>query len=214
MISCLVPAYNEEKNIVEMLRAVKSAGIFDEIIVINDGSEDLTAFLIEKEGGVVFINLPKNLGKGGAVWAGIKQACGEIIVMLDADLVGITRKSLEKLIEPVQSGRADVCVGVINSGGERPFIDFAQKNLHFLSGQQAFLRELVLDAEKIKDSRFGVELELRDHFKRKQAKIEKIVLHNIKHLLKEEKMGVRKGFAKRLKMYWEVVASFFIVLFR
>ena len=82
-----------------------------------------------------------------------------------------------------------------------------------LSGQQAFWRHLVADAEHIKDKRFGLEPYLRDHFRSKGVRIETIKLAGITHLLKEQKMGLAKGFVKRIKMFKEIAVSVILLLF-
>jgi glycosyltransferase involved in cell wall biosynthesis len=79
----VLPAYNEEKNIAEVIKSVKSAGDY-EIIVVDDGSKDRTAPIARKL-GVVCVSLGKNRGKGYACVTGAKLASNENIVFIDAD---------------------------------------------------------------------------------------------------------------------------------
>jgi polyisoprenyl-phosphate glycosyltransferase len=201
-VSCIIPAYNEEKTIEEVVKKVKESMIFDEVIVINDGSIDRTFEILKKERGIIFVDLEHNVGKGGAVWRGLQCATGEIIVMLDADLVGIEKEHLEKLLKPILDGKCDVCIGVIQHK-KRWWMSFSQMALSNLSGQQAFWRHLIDDAD-IKDTRFGVEIALRNHFKKKGAKTIKIFLPGVGHLMKEQKMGIEEGLRHRGKMFKEV----------
>lgn len=201
-ISCLIPAYNEELTIKKVLEDVKSSGVFDEIVVVNDGSTDRTYTILKNEKDIVFIDLEHNVGKGGAVWAGLRKATGDIIVMLDADLIGIKKEHLNRLLDPVLSGKADVCVGIIQHK-KRWWMSFSQFVSSDLSGQQAFRKALVEDAN-IKDTRFGVEIALKNHFKKKGAKTIKIFLRGVGHLMKEQKMGLEEGLKHRGKMYKEV----------
>ncbi|MBI4043478.1 MAG: glycosyltransferase family 2 protein [Candidatus Diapherotrites archaeon] len=83
--SIIVPAYNEEAGIVEVInrcRAVCQAG--DEIVVVDDGSKDKTAELAQKAGARV-VKLEKNRGKTRALREGFSVAKNEVIVTIDAD---------------------------------------------------------------------------------------------------------------------------------
>jgi len=201
-ISCIIPAYNEEKTVYGVVEAVKGSGLFDEIIVISDGSTDMTPAILRKVPGIDFIDLEHNIGKGGAVWHGLQRATGEIIVMLDADLIGVSKEHLEKIINPLKNEGVHVCVGIIQHK-KKAWVSFMQRAGSVLSGQQAFFKYLVEDAD-IKDARFGVEVALKNHFKKKNARIKKVFLPGVSHLMKEQKMGFEEGLKHRGKMYKEV----------
>lgn len=87
-LSIIIPAYNEEKTITEIIKRVKEAevGLEKEIIVVDDASKDNTADILRQLEGVKALILDKNSGKGGALKAGIKEASGEIVIFQDADL--------------------------------------------------------------------------------------------------------------------------------
>lgn len=112
----IIPAYNEEKNIVKTVSAVeeyrKNCGFELDYIVINDGSKDNT-YLVCKENNINCINLIRNLGIGGAVQTGYKLADiknYDIAVQYDGDGQHDIN-SLENLIEPIILGQADFTVG-------------------------------------------------------------------------------------------------------
>ncbi len=209
-ISCIIPAYNEEKTVIKVINSVKKSRVFDEIIVVNDGSEDKTAEVLSREKGIIFINLPRNVGKGGAVWHGIQNATGEIIVMIDADLIGLTKLHFRKLINPLLNNESDVCIGIIRHKKQR-FRSLAQKVGSDLSGQQAFFKKDIMGAD-IKSSKFGLEITLKNHFKKKNLRIKKLSLDGVIHVMKEEKMGFKQGFVARMKMYREFIAAIFVIL--
>src|SRR3989344_5044784 len=101
-LSIIIPVFNEEKTILEILKRVKEVKIpgFDkEILVINDGSTDTTSFRIKNSkfiGKIKFIEQIKNQGKGTAVKKGTESATGEYIIIQDADLE-YDPKDIEKL---------------------------------------------------------------------------------------------------------------------
>jgi glycosyltransferase involved in cell wall biosynthesis len=81
--SVILPAYNEEKNIGKVLKAVKAAGRY-EIIVVDDGSTDATGDIARKHGCKV-LRFDRNIGKGYACRAGAKIASHENLVFMDSD---------------------------------------------------------------------------------------------------------------------------------
>jgi len=81
-ISVIIPAYNEEKRIGKVLQRIPE--FVDEVIVVDDGSNDRTSEVARKF-GVEVIRLERNEGKGKAMSEGIKAANGDIIVFMDAD---------------------------------------------------------------------------------------------------------------------------------
>ena len=90
-LSIIIPAFNEEKTIIELLNKVnevKIDGVEKEIIVIDDFSSDNTLSLLEKHNFLYqkLIKLQKNSGKGSAVKKGLFSATGDYILFQDADL--------------------------------------------------------------------------------------------------------------------------------
>jgi glycosyltransferase involved in cell wall biosynthesis len=118
MISVILPAYNEENKIGDVINETVKAldRITDswEIIVVDDGSKDLT-FAIAKEfakndGRVRAISYGKNMGKGFALKYGFEHSRGDLIVFMDADL-DLHPKQIKKFIEIMEKEKADVVVG-------------------------------------------------------------------------------------------------------
>ena len=105
-----IPAFNEEKNIAKMI--VKLKKIYDEIIVCNDGSADLTGEIAENLGAIV-INHKQNLGYGAGINSILKKSKEidtDILVTFDAD--GQHKvEDVKKVIEPIKNGDADLVIG-------------------------------------------------------------------------------------------------------
>lgn len=83
-LSIIIPAFNEELTIADVVKKVRSLFPDTEIIVINDGSEDNTARIAQDAGAIVF-NHPYNIGNGAAIKSGIRTATGEVLVFMDGD---------------------------------------------------------------------------------------------------------------------------------
>jgi len=114
-ISIIIPAYNEEQTIIQLLEkvAVQSVEGFGlEVLVIDDGSKDNTVKLLEAKPELYarLIKQPQNGGKGAAVKAGLNAATGEYILFQDADLE-YDPAEYAKLFHPILEHDADVVMG-------------------------------------------------------------------------------------------------------
>ena len=203
-IAVVIPAYNEEKTIRDVLKVVKETEIIDEIIVVDDGSLDHTAEIARLE-GVKVISLEKNVGKGGAVKAGFNSTDAKIIVLLDADLLNLSPRHINALLEPVIKDGADMTLGIFGNGRFRT--DFAQKVAPTLTGQRAIKRELLEATAHLDIARFGVEKALTECAKTKKANVVLVKLDGVSHVTKEEKLGFWEGFKARVRMYWEILKA-------
>lgn len=111
-IIVIIPAYNEEESILEVVDDLRQNAPFADYIVVNDGSTDATHALLE-EHGISHINLIKNLGIGGAVQTGYKYALQhgyDIAIQFDGDGQHCA-EYVSDLIAPIQEGEADLVVG-------------------------------------------------------------------------------------------------------
>ena len=114
-LSVIIPAYNEEATILDVLARVNEQsieGVAMEIVVIDDGSTDRTCELLEANSDLYtrVIRLPSNSGKGAAVKAGLKQATGDYVLFQDADLE-YDPADYAKLLQPVLRFRAELVIG-------------------------------------------------------------------------------------------------------
>ena len=119
-VSFLIPAYNEAATIEAVLEAVAALPLESQIVVVDDGSTDDTAALVERwaEGrdGLVLLR-QSNRGKGAAIRAAIPHADGDVIVIQDADME-YDPADVPALIDPIVRGAADVVFGSRLSGGK------------------------------------------------------------------------------------------------
>lgn len=200
-VAVIIPAYNEGARIGNVISAVRGAKLVSEIIVVSDGSTDDTAGVAGSL-GVRVIELERNVGKGGAMKAGIDATDAEVLAFVDADLIGLTPEYVDDLVRPVVSGEADVTMGIFVGG--RALTALAQRITPGLSGQRAVRASLVRSLP-IESARFGVEVIINKHLALRKARVRRVILDGVSQVLKEEKRGRLRGFAARLRMYWEVI---------
>ena len=117
-LSVIIPVYNEQNTIAEIIKRVDATKLAEEIVVVNDGSIDNTAQVLSELAtipGLKILNHEKNAGKGAAVITGLKAASGDVFIIQDADLEYDPR-DYAKLLEPVKKNEADVVFGSRFSG--------------------------------------------------------------------------------------------------
>jgi len=115
ILSVLIPVFNEEQTVVQILRKVLALGpLLKEIVVIDDGSKDRTPDLVrelaEREPLIRFYALPENRGKTAAIQRALDEATGDIIIIQDADLE-YDPAEIPEVIAPILAGHADVVYG-------------------------------------------------------------------------------------------------------
>lgn len=113
LLSVIVPVYNEERTIAEILRRVRAVDIRKQIIVVDDCSTDGTrAVLVDEEGqpDTCVVLHQVNRGKGGAVKTGLAHVSGDIVIIQDADLEYDPR-DYHALLRPILEGRARAVYG-------------------------------------------------------------------------------------------------------
>jgi len=109
-ISIIIPAKNEAAALRSLLPELRNRHPKAEIIVVNDGSTDDTAQLSDEIPGVNVLNLPYNLGNGGAVKSGARAATGDIFIFMDAD--GQHQpKDVDVLLQRFNKDKLDMVVG-------------------------------------------------------------------------------------------------------
>lgn len=112
-ILIIVPAYNEEENIREVILKLHRQNSDWDILVVNDASRDLTSRIARETGLATVIDLPYNLGIGGCVQTGFRYASQnnyDIALQFDGDGQH-SAEEIQKLLGLVRSGEADVAIG-------------------------------------------------------------------------------------------------------
>ena len=181
-VSVVMPVYNENSYIDEIIRRTLASPVEKELIIVDDFSTDGTRARLEEiaranlDGAIRVLFHEKNRGKGAALRTGFAAATGDVVIIQDADLE-YDPAEYPKLIEPIAEGRADVVYGSRFAGGESHRVLYfwhsvANKFLTLLSNMltdlnltdmetcyKAFRREII-QSVKLTEDRFGFEPEV------------------------------------------------------
>ena len=188
VVSAIVCAYNEEKSLKNILSVLAACQEADEVIVVNDGSSDGTAAIIDAFAGnnkVKRIHFERNRGKSSAMVAAALRAQGDLLVFLDADLRELRGEHVQSLVEPLLNNKADMVIGDPQYSSEiaKLFDPFRK-----LSGQRALWRRDFLPlVEEIRNTGFGIETLLNLFYKEQHKRIRYQSLDGLIHPIKLEK---------------------------
>ena len=224
--AAVIPAYNEAGRITTVLKTAAASRLLDEIIVVTDGCSDSTAdeargfaALLEKRAvrgarctAMNVFELEQNLGKGGALTYGAHRTEADIVLFLDADLIGLSTEQVDAILEPMLDAdpaqRADMTLGLFEGARGGPFgwcLTMIHRNAPNYTGQRAIRREVYLAIPNLTQSRFGVERAMTRYVKNAwKLRVKHVSLYGVTHPCKEEKRGLARGFFQRTKMYCEI----------
>jgi glycosyltransferase involved in cell wall biosynthesis len=208
-VSFLVPVFNEEATIGDVLDRIATLGLDAQVIVVDDGSTDRSADVAQRDG--VTVVRQEHRGKGAAIRAAIPLIDGDIAVIQDADME-YDPAEVPALIEPIQRGVADVVFGSRLAGGrpQRAYLFWHKVGNKFLSlvtgvlynttltdmetGYKAF-RADVLRSLDLREDGFGIEPEITGEVCRRQLRVYELPISYFGRTFAEgKKITWRDGF--------------------
>lgn len=212
-VSAIICAYNEERTIKDVISSVAESMIFNEIIVVNDGSTDDTKRIItdcKNTIQIIDIHLPKNKGKGYAMAVGVEKSKSEIIVFIDADLAELSGNTyaniLGQLIKPIRNNEADMVLG-------QPYVTILNYKINpfkSLTGERSVKREDILPLlGKMKDSKFGVETLINLYYQATGKIVKYVLLAELDHLSKFSKVSTISATKQYIKEGQEIAITVF-----
>ena len=207
-IAAIIPAYNEEKTIADVVKVAKESDLLNEVIVVSDGSTDKTTSFARKAGADIVLRLPKKSGKGAAMLHGITHTDAEIILFLDADLKGLNTGHIKRLVEPVFRGDKIMLVGIRDRGS---ILSRMTTRLPLIGGERAMQRFII---ENIPDrylEGFMAESALNYYCRSRKLPYGRVFLPGLKIRRKMQKVGVLKGLWQYVKMIYSIIKAIVLV---
>ncbi len=209
-VSLIVPCHNEAPRIDNVIKPALKSKYLDEIIVIDDASEDNSvAKIMEFDGKVTLIRNKKNLGKADAVFKGIKASSCELIFLMDADLEGVKTRHFDECISEFVNRELDMLL--VPVGTSPSFFSSVATFLGsdiVVTGQRILRKSKILPHMKKGGLGYGLEMYLNKLGKTHDWKTDIILWKNSEEPpatpLKMKKFGIVKGLTKDFKMLSEV----------
>ena len=222
ILSVVMPAFNEERTIAEVIERVLKIPYLLELIVVDDCSTDNTSSIVkemaEKNDLIQYVRQPQNGGKTSALKTGFALTRGEIVIIQDADLE-LNPAEIPNVIEPILDGRASVCYGsrfLIKGTHSALYFrhHIANKALSFFSNclsnlnltdvetcYKAFRGEIIRNM-KITSSGFGFEIEATAKVAKLKCSVYEVpITYNKRTYEDGKKIGVRDG----VEALWYIV---------
>lgn len=197
-LTCIIPAYNEQARIAAVLQAVLGHPLIDEVLVVDDGSHDATSAVVRGFPAARLITLAKNGGKTAALAHGFAETQSEIILLIDADLSGLSPDHLSALIRPVKSGRAAMSISLRDNA---PAL-WRWIGLDYISGERALHRDLLAGQQDAlhRLPKFGFEVFLNALILARNAPLAVVRLPGVKSPVKSAKYGLWTGIKGDIAM--------------
>lgn len=199
-VVAIIPAFNEEATIADVVRPLVVSELIDEVFVISDGSTDATKERALEAGACVH-ELPRTGGKGEAMQHAVMHTEAEVIVFFDADLIGLTTEHAESLLLPVINGGRFMNVGIRDRG---PFFSWLSHHLPLISGERA-MRRSVFDAVPPEYMHgFMVETALNYYCRAHHLRYGAVKMNGLTFRRKYEKVSWPSAVVQYVRMFWQV----------
>lgn len=204
-ISCIIPAYNESGRISDVINVLIPHKLIDDIIVVNDASTDNTEEILEEITGITMISHTKNLGKTQAVVTGLSLAKNDIVMLIDADLIGLSDKAITSLAQPVLDNKADITISLRKNA----LSIYKILGIDFVSGERVFRKKLLLEnIEKLNNlPGFGLEVFINELVISKKLRLKIERWDDVISPRKATKIGFFLGSLGDAKMIMQILSA-------
>lgn len=206
-IVAIVPAYNEEATIVDVVKPLLASRVLSEVLVICDGSTDQTAARARSQGARVH-EMPRQGGKGEAMLHALTHTDAPIVAFFDADLRGLTPEHVAQLARPVLDGTRVMNVALRDRGR---LLTALTRRLPLIAGERVMLRRVIenVPAQYLKG--FMVEAALNYSCRAHGFPYGAVKLAGLSMRRKYEKVGYARSVLQYARMFAQVAKAMVIV---
>ncbi len=212
LIAAIIPGYNEERNIAGVLEALHLSDILDEIIIVDDGSDDKTVEIARKfaatDRRMQVIRHERNKGKGQAIFTGWAATTAPYLLLLDADLHALTPDNILALMTPVLDHHADMTLGLFWGGHINT--DFSSWGMPFLTGQRGLRADILKHVSREAAAGYGFEIALTIAANQQNYRKRVVPLKGVWHPPSEFHRGGLNGIIWRFRMYAQIIRGLII----
>jgi glycosyltransferase involved in cell wall biosynthesis len=206
--TAIVCAYNEERTLGGVLSALLDAPLVDELIAVDDGSQDSTPAVLDQlahHDRVHAVHFPENRGKGHAMAEAASRAQGKILLFVDADLHNFGPHHVARLLHPLLQGEADMIIGPPT--GNKNLLS-AVFPLHAISGQRAVFRADFLPLiEPVRTSGYGVETLINLYYRKEGKRVRYVFLDDLFHPIKLQKANPLEAIGQYVHETTQIVQA-------
>ncbi|MGV3641949.1 MAG: glycosyltransferase family 2 protein [Adhaeribacter sp.] len=200
--TCIIPFYNEEDRVLQVLKVVTQITGITQIICIDDGSTDNTSEQIQADWPqVTLVRLPFNQGKAAAIREGVRLAKHETILLMDADLQSINKTEVEQAIQALAHHNLDMLI--LRRINAPWFVKFDRGDT-LLSGERLVKKQDLVHILNQEVNHYQVELAINLYMQKHKRNV-RWMPWSATNTYKAKKMGLVKGYQKEFKMFTDIV---------
>lgn len=200
--TCIIPFYNEEDRVIQVLEVVTQIKGITQIICIDDGSTDNTSEQIQADWPqVTLVRLPYNQGKAAAIRQGVRLAQNETILLMDADLQSINKTEVEQAIQALARHNLDMLI--LRRINAPWFVKFDRGDT-LLSGERLVKKQDLVHILNQEVNHYQVELAINLYMQKHKRNV-RWMPWSATNTYKAKKIGLVKGYQKEFKMFTDIV---------
>jgi glycosyltransferase involved in cell wall biosynthesis len=202
VFDALVPAWNEESTVSDVVRALRSAPSVRCVIVLDDASDDRTVGVAKLVGAEVFTHPPPNWGKGRLMQAGLSLTDTSHVGFFDADLLRFEPRHVERMAEVVRGGYDQVCglrdYGILGA----PAVLFP-----IITGERICTREMLDRVPWDCWTGYSIETAMNDTARRLGLRTACVILKGVRNRNKVSKVGWAQGLVRQTNMARQILGT-------
>ncbi|GEM_PF-1260008 len=200
----IVPCFNEEGRVGEVLTTLSTSAYIDQVIFVNDGSTDNSLSEAKKIKRIKIVPLKKNVGKGDAVKRAMQYVKTPAVFLFDADLLGLSEKHIKKMYTVYCKNPESMVVG-LRQKSSLSFVHWLRKNiLPLIAGERvlatANLKEIL---KSFNTAKYGLEPYMNHYFHLQNKQIHITLLRGLNDLpkWKKESYGFKPFFQEGVDIF-------------